>query len=1644
MRDSWRLKGRQGTSARFWLTVRRTTATLVALALIGAFLYLVLRPFFLPRTYLVFMTSGQHKPGCGEPIDFAFEDFQALTALEPALARRGGPPLVFSGVESPSRVREQLAELDKLRLRRFDCLILYIVAHGTVNGGEPYLKCANYSLEQPDQGLYRVGDLLEQLGSLPPKAKLLILDCGREEPELTSATPAYAFPRVVEQMVRDLGDPSLSVLLSNSSWERSHVSPALRQSVFGYMLSRGLTGAADADGDRQLDLSELFQFVRSNVSRWVERATDAHDSQTPLLFRFPSNASTPLPVLLSLQRLANVDTEDDVRSDIEAAQNTDDTSMLANVGNFIVGVSGQFGIPSPNQIKARTRPLWKLAGKLTGGDEETADEGNATEADGSEAAEAVEADAGSAELDWDHVAARRLSEAWILVSRIENRNGASPLPIYAPHLWERLLDELLWLNHLHESGAMADQQFAARQLQQSIAQLRFLAGDDVSTPKPDSLAAQMAAATPPPPLELDAVQSLGLAAALGTVLPDELKEFITAFDQALEVSAPDTFNELIQSRPDLCQQYSELWLALDLRSRSDIPWDARRLALQTRRQAELAAAEFVCAEGWFRDDLESADRLRWEAERLMQSQAEGDWPRLARDNLTQAMRRYQNIRVSAQTVRDAVQLRNRVLRDSHSLLRLHQMARGDSIAGAPQPADLIELFDAVAELDDSLNSAQRNASEVAQRLEQLRFVHQRIAAGLGPAAVRSLIETPLTGNAWRLDVLMHTTLLDAPDREAAQNQLVKLSSELDSSFQLAIPRSTAMAPEPVIGDATWLRVRTQLELECRLAGLAGCPPETARDQLFAALPLDQLPVSSDLQVKLSDRGFSDMAAVADATVNDLAAALGQENAAATALREQARWLTFRSTTARLADFHRALPEAIVAATTSQAENPDVHRARLKAAARDLNLIRVNTAELAAVHPLTKLRTTDWQDLLAWHSQRFLEAAEDATPSELARLHRASDRYERLVAKLTGQSAPVKLPSSGIELATESELLLDSRDGQDMLDVHVQSKSSQPAPIWLVLQYDSNLLRVGDVPGVALYHEHELRSRLKDADPGDSGKTQTAQIARNPTQFRAYPYRPDLFALPPTLQLGANQLQSLSIPVRRVSGARGQATFVVKALGAGSFSRQTGLAQLPGHQMFRLLVADPVTLEVADATTWTATAGGVRLHPYPNREQAFVLQLQDLANRGGEVHVELSIPSRSLDFDLPEGALQPAALEEILRLVGSREIIGQATLQLSPGAATVIPFPRDDKQSPVNPAPPSDPSDSKTPTGTLLRHGLFMVITDSETQLKTLRRIQFAAQRTRRYLNAHASYDASSQRLTVDVEAPDPKVIPTAGMMLELSFAEPLDNDQQARLKRRLTPANRHVQLFTQVPLSERRNLTAWLTVDGYPRAFVFNVPCTDTMRDIPPMTDLREVRVVAPSGNSAYASAGLSQIPVRIEVDAPWAAFSEAGVDFVQVGIDSDQDLDLQEEDYTLRLAADRQVELYLRSLLDNGTLSVYADVDDFDLELPVVGLDNQRAYVLAPLVTGNTSVLSRGPDRPPVEIVIDGSGPTIPSLDFSSSRRLVVGSKVSAFVTAVDRWTRVVKVEVGFDELGAGDFSGVKQPIEAKPSDGGKMGGHP
>jgi hypothetical protein len=198
---------------------------------------------------------------------------------------------------STSGLKEIQGKLEKAEPGGPDknALAIYLSMHGAVNAeGEPCLIPPDVPPRDSSKWL-RMADLLEDLKRIfaaNPKLrsekvkKLLILDSNRMDLNWNIGLLGNTFAASLPAVVKEHNVPGLVVLNSASPGQIGWAAPELQNSVFGYFLWRGLSGAARPGKNGEITLRDLFAYLSRNVKQWV--AEKRADEQTPMLI--PSDA----------------------------------------------------------------------------------------------------------------------------------------------------------------------------------------------------------------------------------------------------------------------------------------------------------------------------------------------------------------------------------------------------------------------------------------------------------------------------------------------------------------------------------------------------------------------------------------------------------------------------------------------------------------------------------------------------------------------------------------------------------------------------------------------------------------------------------------------------------------------------------------------------------------------------------------------------------------------------------------------------------------------------------------------------------------------------------------------------------------------------------------------------------------------------------------------------------------------------------------------------------------------------------------------------------------------------------------------------------------------------------------------------------
>lgn len=1580
--ESWRDTGPSGTRAKFWLIARRATATLLVIALVGWLVYLIFGAALQPRTYYAYLPANVTAPaGKSEgfppslatpPVEYPYEEFVGFIPLAPALSpiSSGDKELLLSGFPSRAALEKQL---DYLRtdsnIRETDTLILHLVAHGLVKEGQPYLLGSDYdpTRENAQDTMYPVSNLLEQLASLPGATKLLLLDAGRLDYAPRLGLVENDFASALRTAFAEVKDSSLWVLSAHSPGQRSHVSAALGRSVFGYVVAKGLQGAANENKDEAIDLHELRRFVEFNVSAWVHQVTDGQESQTPDLLGVDANqVASERPHVLFTRGISQPDleTSEEIRT---ARSGKKEKTFGQKAAAFFTARVGEFGI-TPLKTWAE-----KGTSMLVGEDEPEKKK---------PAEESTEDDAESTAVASDEQIEQDFQEAWRLTQSLAGSSQPHPTQ-YAPHLWRLHLDQLLWLGQLKESGELTpDVQprlaMSIRDLKQS---LEALASGQSGPPSSNgTVVDRIRALRPTPPLPANQAPTLALASAIATAdpaqqLPDKRVEFIRAYDEWLASGESVGFERLEQltrtgewdptawndrTWREVSQDYYEFDLLTDLGDGSRVPLQTAKRALQVRRLGERAAADPHWGQGWAADKLAAGDRFRLEAERLLRSRAASRWSELAEDNLERAAESYEEALDQLAAIEGARRLFTTVSARGRDYLRWAPYFPGKD---NQQLQDLLTSLGRLRAALDVTKGA--NVEQVRSEADKLERTHRALES----AIVQSVAELDRDSGSqdekvWRIENALRSPLLPAAARAAYLEERILAEQQLMQDFNLQSP-STQAALKASDGG------RRSLPLEWRFVKVYA--PQKDRQGLEGS---------------------------ADALSEELAQ-----------LPKMIEALTENTSEMQLApkrgDKLRALREATEALflvdAVDTANNPRLLTGEVATAPRRLNDAR-------------------WYDLIVASLERRRRALADSPEEEERRLQQDIAEFANLANDVAKKHSQPRVSdraatSLAIDLRTPSVSL--ALEDTATVSLEVERRSGSDSDLWIVAQYDEDLVEVSG-PEREFLHEHQLRNkRITGSD-----------------QALVYPYQPGRLADVRPLKLGRGDSRVFQFTVTRKVSAGADTNVVFKAIGQDDYLRREVAVKLSESDGTELLVSGGIEASEVD------DRGIVTVKLHPNRSHNLRLELRNEGSIPRVLKAYLYKPEQEPAApNLPRGFVEPLATELVMEAFKlsrrSGPLATSRQLRLNPLSTEPLE---------IEFAQPAA-ADSPESSGLALPNLLLVVkeltarpgpggesVTYEETGDAMLRWIRFNVVEPQYYLTGKANYDASAQRLTVTLR-PIPGRLPRERVHAKLE----VDPEFVASGRGLGTIDENYItrpedECVLYVPIREermwplRQDLVAKVHVDDYPRAFVFRIPPRSDLRgrDIDPDTAPR-IRIRQPRPNTAFqASNDRKSVETLIEVDAPVGFFERAGRN-VQVGVDLQEDRNLRNDSgRTFTLKSDRRVDVLVEnSGGSNINLAIRSQVQDFRLGLSVAGI-SKRVNLVAEIDSGdaNYDAVHESEVKHYFPIVLDGDGPVFDQITLlpDSSGEAWIGR-----ISVSDDLTRVNSVFAAFDIPGAKELAWVE-----------------
>jgi hypothetical protein len=267
---------------------KRGLFTLVSVGLLVVFGW-ILYSLFMTRTTTFLGRAVEYGSLAVPPLEHAGSDVAFITDLPSTWRKKVQHRVLGSDVKF-----DQITRLEEvIGLRKKDTLIVYLSAHAISEDGKGYLLPETYDPTHATSERYPIESLLDSINRSKPRMKLLILDWGSIEHDPRMGMVANEFPEILAREAKKLGVPGdhqFWILATHTAHETRHLAFGLGHSKFGAAVTEGFAGSADgcfedSPPDDEIDLAELYRFVRVNISLWVDADSDHAARQTPILIK---------------------------------------------------------------------------------------------------------------------------------------------------------------------------------------------------------------------------------------------------------------------------------------------------------------------------------------------------------------------------------------------------------------------------------------------------------------------------------------------------------------------------------------------------------------------------------------------------------------------------------------------------------------------------------------------------------------------------------------------------------------------------------------------------------------------------------------------------------------------------------------------------------------------------------------------------------------------------------------------------------------------------------------------------------------------------------------------------------------------------------------------------------------------------------------------------------------------------------------------------------------------------------------------------------------------------------------------------------------------------------------------------------------
>jgi|GEM_PF-554322 len=171
------------------------------------------------------------------------------------------------------------------RVNKDSTIFVYYAGHGTPDFGsnEAYIVPYEGHPEFPSK-LYSLKRMYESLNKLSAKNIIVMLDSCFSGASGRSITKSGSRPLVMSIENSALASGKINILAASTGTQISSDYDKVKHGLFTYYLLRGMRGEADKNGNGIVELGELYNYVKTNVSE--KASLELNRDQTPVLLPF--------------------------------------------------------------------------------------------------------------------------------------------------------------------------------------------------------------------------------------------------------------------------------------------------------------------------------------------------------------------------------------------------------------------------------------------------------------------------------------------------------------------------------------------------------------------------------------------------------------------------------------------------------------------------------------------------------------------------------------------------------------------------------------------------------------------------------------------------------------------------------------------------------------------------------------------------------------------------------------------------------------------------------------------------------------------------------------------------------------------------------------------------------------------------------------------------------------------------------------------------------------------------------------------------------------------------------------------------------------------------------------------------------------